>query len=197
MIKIAILGKANSGKNTLAKMITKEIRASLKPKLGLQSVAYIAFADPIKKIIQIMFPSLPKKFLYSSSKYRSQCIPGSFKDGQPLTVRQALMDLGTGLGRQYNDKIWIEAFEYSFNKNKDKDIIIIPDLRFRNEFNYLKSKGFFMIKIFRNSSSNINHISEIDQDQILDNEFDYILSNNASKSNLKSEVINIINKLNV
>lgn len=192
MIKIAILGKANSGKNTLAKMLTKEIRTVSKKYL---SVKYIAFADPIKKIVHIMFPNLPKKFLYGSSSLRSQEIPGAFQGDYPLSVRQALMDVGTGLGRTYKKNIWLEAFEKTYNENINKDIIIISDLRFFNEYEFLKLKGFYIIKIYRDTINTINHQSETEQDGLSDDKFDFIISNNGSKSNLKLKVNEIINKL--
>lgn len=193
MIKIAICGKANSGKNTVSKLITKEIRY----RQGWRSVAYIAFADPIKEMVNIMFPGIPRKHLYSSSKYRSEPIPGAFKDGQPLTVRQALMDLGTGVGRKYKESVWLDAFDARFKAKSYANIIIVPDLRFQNEFNHLKSKEFFLIKLHRNGSSQINHASETAQDQMLDSHFDYVVSNNGTLQDLKVEVVNVVNKLNI
>jgi hypothetical protein len=195
MIKIAICGKANSGKNTVSKMITKEIRER---KRSYQSVSYIAFADPIKEMVRLMFPALPKKFLYSSSKYRSEIIPGAFKDGQPLTIRQALIDLGTGVGRQYKETVWLDAFDEECKNHNYTDILIVPDLRFKNEFDHLKNKNFYIIKLYRdNNSTIINHASETSQDQIPDSDFDYILPNNGTMQDLKLLVTDVVNNLNI
>ena len=65
MIKIAISGKANSGKNTLAKLIKQELKQQ-----SINSCKFLAFADPIKKMSLIAFPDIPKKWLYGSSNYR-------------------------------------------------------------------------------------------------------------------------------
>ena len=196
MYKIAITGKANSGKNTVSKILFEEL--SKKYPDNFQKVKYIAFADPIKKIIEIMFPNLPKKYLYGSSKFRAEIISGAFKEGQPLTVRQLLMDLGSKTGRRYNENIWIEAFDYAFKKAaNDNKNVIVTDVRFRNEFDYLKQLKFTQIKLLRDCYLKINDISETNQDAIKDSEFDFILYNNGTLEDLRKEVSNIVAQLKV
>jgi len=205
MYKIAITGKANSGKNTLAKLLVKELHEThplpstpgLTPPYPISSLnghQFIAFADPLKKMLRTAFPKLPRKYLYGSSKYRSKPIPGAFKDGVPLTVRQALMDLGNDFGRKYQYDIWIRNFDYTYNKAalKDKDIIVVTDVRFRNEFDHLESLGFYQIRLLRNSQLAITDASETNQDGIADSEFDYVLHNNGTLPELKAEVSKIV-----
>lgn len=193
MYKIAICGKANTGKNTVSKIIRKEIS---KKQKGI-FCEYIAFADPIKAMIRIMFPDLPEKYLTGSSQYRAEAIPGAFKDGKPLTVRQLLIDLGTGVGRTYKETIWLEAFDHAFQRaqSKHKNMIIVTDVRFRNEFDHLKKQGFYQIRLLRDSHTQINHSSETNQDSIRDDEFDYVLHNNGTLKDLKSEVLKIVSQI--
>lgn len=196
MYKIAISGKANTGKNTISKIIADELREKKRKwyrKRGYvppaQQVKYMAFADPIKKLIEVMFPQTPKNWLYGPSKCRNGIIPGALKDGKPLTVRQLLLDLGTGVGRGYKDSIWLDNFEYRFNKNKKSDIVVVTDVRFRKEFEYLKNKGFYQIRLYRETGQpDIKHTSETDQKSIADKEFDYLLINNKPLVDLKKEV---------
>jgi len=193
MYKIAICGKANSGKNTLSKMLKKHV-----PK-G-QKTVIIAFADPIKEMIRLMFPNLPKKVLYGSSQLRNEAIPHAFKDGIPLTIRQLLIDLGTGTGRSYNENIWIDNFDARLEKllkNKNNKMVIVTDVRFRNEFDHLKNQGFHMIRLLRNNKNMINHVSETNQDGILNEEFDDVIHNNGSLAELKTRVIEIVSHLKV
>jgi hypothetical protein len=185
MYKIAIMGKANSGKNTLGKMIVRNIR---REHNIYSPTKYLAFADPIKEMIRQMFPSLPRKFLYGSSKYRNEIIPGAFRNGVPLTVRQLLIDLGTGVGREYKPTVWLDNFDYRFSEAHCK-IIVVPDVRFRNEFEHLRKKGFYLIRLYRDTGQpEIQHISETGQENIRDEEFDYVLSNNSTLHNLRIEV---------
>lgn len=197
MYKIAISGKANTGKNTLSKIIVTQLNEFLRvtEKLSL-GVEYMAFADPIKEMIRTMFPEIPRKFLYGSSKYRNEIIPGAFKDGKPLTIRQLLLDLGTGVARGYKDSVWLDNFDYRLKKVKN-DIVVVTDVRFRNEFEHLRSQGFYQIRLYRETGQpTINHISETNQNSIADSEFDYVINNDKSLDHLKQEVINnIIPKL--
>ena len=115
MFKIAISGKASSGKNTIANLILE----TLNNDYAATYYDTIAFADPIKEIIMIMFPHLKKKHLYGSSKFRNTIIKEAVdKNGNLLTIRQALIDIGTGLGRGMNDSIWLDVFDHRFGKLK-------------------------------------------------------------------------------
>jgi hypothetical protein len=193
MYKIAISGRANTGKNTLSKMIVKQLRQSQKKRL---SIKYMAFADPIKKMIQVMFPDVPKKFLFGSSKYRNEVIPGAFKKDMPLTVRQLLLDLGTEIGRGYKNTIWLDNFDHRFAQIHSS-IVVVTDVRFRNEFDHLKQKGFFQVRLYRDTDQPaVNHISESNQITIADAEFDYVIHNDKTLQDLKKEVSsNIIPRL--
>lgn len=188
MYKIAIMGKANTGKNTLSKMIVRNIRRDY----DIYSPChYIAFADPIKEMVREMFPALPRKFLYGSSKYRNEIIPGAFKNDIPLTVRQLLIDLGTGVGREYKPTVWLDNFDFRFARIKKTytQIVVVTDVRFRNEFEHLRNLGFYQIRLYRETGQpEIQHISETGQEAIKDEEFDYVLFNNNPLKKLKLEV---------
>ncbi len=188
MYKIAICGKANTGKNTVSKLILRELRNKFRGKKTL-SHEYIAFADPIKAMIRLMFPTLPEKYLTGSSSNRAEIIPGAFKEGVPLTVRQLLIDLGTGVGRSYKESIWLDAFDHTFEKMQRKSVVIVTDVRFPNEFDHLKRLGFYQLRLLRDSHTVINHASETKQDSIPDEDFDYVLNNNGTLKDLKGEVI--------
>jgi hypothetical protein len=187
MYKIAICGKANTGKNTLSQMFKEYMGSHHK-------VMTMAFADPIKHIIKTMFPQVPRKHLFGSSKHRNQIIPGAIKDGNPLTIRQALIDIGTGLGRSYQESLWINNFHLRLNKiiKKNYQMVIVTDVRFVNEFKYLQSEGFYLIKLTRDNETKINHISETNQDLIPGEEFNNIIINNGSLEELSQKVKEIM-----
>lgn len=208
MYKIAICGRANTGKNTLSKLLEEEIlerdNSAHQAKRGLPLEQFfwktLAFADPIKEIVLIMFPHASKECLYGPSQLRAEPIPGAFKNGKPLTYRQALLDIGTEVGRSYNDKIWLENFDQRYEQlllRSKLDLLVVTDVRFRNEFEHLKKKGFFQIRLYRETGmAPIEHVSETNQSSIADEEFDYVLFNNKSLEDLKEEVrCNIIPRL--
>ena len=193
MYRIGIMGKANSGKNTLARVLVKSLRGK-----GYLSADYIAFANPIKEMIRAMYPKIPKKFLYGPSILRNEVIPNAFKNNNPLTIRQLLIDLGTA-GREYDPNTWLDNFDHAYKQSAHRSIVVVTDVRFRNELDHLRSKDFYMIRLYRNeiaSSIKYNHISEVGQNDIKDDEFDYILHNNSSIKELRAGVeYNIIPRL--
>jgi hypothetical protein len=188
--KIAICGKAKSGKDTVAKIIGKELS-----KHDIISCNYVAFADPVKAIARIMFPTMPEEYLTGPSEYRSSVIPNAFKDQKQLTVRQLLIDIGTGLGRNYKPDIWLDVFDFNLNENKTHNAVILTDCRFLNEFRHIKNKGFKTLKITRDDCAIINHSSETEQDNIPNSEFDFIVNNNGTLDDLNDQVRKFINNL--
>lgn len=180
--KIAINGKANSGKNTIANIFGTE--------LSNGKFIVEAFANPIKEIILIMFPQASRECLFGPSNLRKEIIPNAVDSyGNPLTYRQCLIDIGKA-GRAYNENIWVDKLSNSFNKFKDSGwpIFIVSDLRFREEFYSLKKEGFILIRIKRNEELIINDISEKDLDSIPDDKFDFIIENNSTIDVLKDKV---------
>jgi len=75
------------------------------------------------------------------------------------------------------------------NKN-----IIISDCRFLNEFNFIKKQQWPIFRVKRNSEKNMDHISEIDLDNIKDSEFTKIIDNNNII--IKDLVIQIYKEIN-
>jgi hypothetical protein len=180
--KVAISGKAKSGKNTVATLLSNELCPTGGSKI-------IALADPMKRIMEIMYPGSSKDCLYGPSELRSEIIPGNYIDdnGEKLTYRKALIDLGK-FGRLYNDNMWLDCIVEDFNKSDGVDLYIIPDVRFRVEFDYLKRQGFYMIRIYREDYSKIDDVSETEQDTIKNVEFDHIIDNDDSIKELEEDI---------
>jgi hypothetical protein len=186
--KIAISGKARAGKNTVAEMLTQSLEYPFSK--------IVALADPMKHIVKTMFPEAKNECLYGPSELRSEIIDPKYLniDGLPLTYRQALIDLGAH-GRRYNSNIWLNVLVQDANRSQDINTYIVSDVRFINEFKYLKESGFSMIRILRRDSTHINDISEIEQESIKDSEFDYVIYNDGTFDELRQQVRNIAHKL--
>lgn len=179
-VKIAISGKAGSGKDTAASFILNH------ETMKSFNLTKKAFADPLKEIAGIMYPDIPKEWIYGPSQLRASVIEDSFKENEKLTVRQLLIDIGTN-GRNYNENIWIESALADVRKSKEKSFIF-SDVRFRNEFDCLKKNGFFMIRVKRQKISKIDSPSENEMDLILDDEFDYVINNDLSIDSFYEEI---------
>lgn len=189
MFKIAISGKANSGKNTAAEMFARQLHL-----LGTQE-KIVALADPIKQMILKMFPGSDSECLFGPSQYRSNIISNKYiSNGIPLTYRQALIDLGA-FGRKYNKDIWLNCLIEDVNQSKNINAYIVADVRYPNEFQFLKKTNFTMIRILRDEFTKIDDSSEFEQDSIKDSEFDFVLNNNGSMADLLNLITGITNNL--
>jgi deoxynucleotide monophosphate kinase-like protein len=186
-IKIAISGKARAGKNSVAEMFITHSNAVP------EQCKIVALADPMKHIVKIMFPEANNDCLFGQSELRSHIISDKYKDknGNTLTHRQALIDLGA-FGRQYNSNVWINCLVEDAKNNKDKLLYIIADVRFINEYTYLRDAGFYMIRVKRPEYTNIDDISEKEQDAIPDKDFNAIINNSGTLDDLSNTVKSLV-----
>jgi len=189
-ILIAISGKAKSGKNTVAELIAHH------SGFDKNKISIVAIADPMKKILQLMFPEASPKCLYGPSEFRSEIIHSKYTDkyGKPLTHRQALLDIGAR-GRAYNDDIWLNILDNDVKKSDDILVYIVSDARFINELTFLKKAGFTMIRVQREDISKINDVSELEQDKVPNSFFNYIIDNNISFDELSSLIKDLVLEL--
>lgn len=189
--KIAICGKKNVGKNTLSQLLCQEIQT----QQGGNIHHILAFADPIKEMILLMFPKAKREYLFGASELREHTIPDAInQEGEPLTYRQALIDIGT-LGRKYNPNVWVNAFDDRVKAIKTTDLVICSDLRFMEELEYLKRNEYTIIKLLRNSVQQLNNVTETVQDGIPNSQFDIIIENNETIEDLQQKAHEIALKL--
>lgn len=183
MIKIAISGKARSGKNTVVSMFLKYL------KFENSKEKVIGLADSIKHIAKTMLPEASNECLFGPSELRSTIISDKYVDidGNPLTHRQVLLDIGK-LGRMYNKNIWLNLVVQDAIKSTDIHTYICTDCRFINECNYFKNNGFTMIRVLRDNCAKIDDPSETEQDNIPNSEFHYIINNNRTLQELELNV---------
>lgn len=185
-IKIAISGKANSGKNTVATLLSHHLKYRGTDLLDTQ---IFAFADPIKEMVMKMLPMTDRRTLWGPSELRMTKIPNS-----DLTYRQMLLDLGK-LGRSYDPNIWINATVHMANSFAVTGASLIADVRFKNEFQAMKSEEFFLIRVVRPNSiptSTSDDVSEIDLDDIPDSVFNCVLVNDGSMAELQEKTKKIV-----
>ncbi len=120
MKTFAIVGYARHGKDTVAEAIQKLVR----PK----SVRIYHLADPIKE--------MAASFGWDGNKDKKG--------------RTFLQQLGTEIGRAYNDNHWVDIMERDRRRCRSipLDYYLIPDVRFENEVKSL-TKGHCIIIVVK------------------------------------------------
>ena len=189
---IAIAGKAQHGKSTTCNWIHDKYGG-----------AEFSFAEALKEISNLIFrtPGLfqnekyKKELISTLSLLRNKGIEIKSSSGDTdidYTARGALQYIGQFL-RNYWEDIWVYALFKHINtvfqmiahdsaRLKDS-LVIVPDLRYKNELDALKSIGAITIKVIRTDFNNDtvltkkqqNHSSEMELDSIPEDEFTYII----------------------
>ena len=98
-----------------------------------------------------------------------------------------------------HDTIWIDLLKKDIedlNARGIADIFIISDVRFANEVNSVKSWGGKVVRLYRdtNLTNSIPHPSELEMNNILDKEFDYVLyeEDNVNLKQLRKFVLRVL-----
>ncbi len=144
---IGIAGKKQHGKDTLAKYLLTQFPSSYR----------IGFADELKEEVadacQVTVPEIEKN--------------------KPL-YRPILQWWGTEFRRNKEKDYWLKAMEEHLECFTEAFIILIPDVRFFNEADFIKSRGGILLKVVRTNypDDNDTHASE---NELNDYEFDHTL----------------------
>jgi len=136
------------------------------------NIIKVSFAEPIYSILNFA---------------QETCFFEKVKD------RKFLQFVGSEWAREKDPNIWINIVD---KKTKEKnDNFCLTDLRFENEFNYLKQNNWILIKIERDiipfgreGNGSIAHISENALKNINDSEWDFIIKNNSTLENYFKEI---------
>lgn len=138
---IGIAGRAGSGKNTVAHILTDMVgRTTIQP-----------FALPLKQAISKIFGCTLKTL--EDRNLKSSTIP-NFN----VTYRHAMQTLGTEWGRNMIDKdIWLKICQDEFGEWKERQedeiandelperFFIVPDVRFDNEAKWIQENGILLV----------------------------------------------------
>lgn len=174
---IGIYGYARTGKDTVGAYLTAN-----------HNHTRYAFADPIKRAVYEMFGVTIED--QNNPSLKEKVIP--FWGFSP---RQMAQLLGTEGGRDlFRQDIWIKRAELEYQKIKQTSRhMVITDVRFRNEIDWIKEENGTLIKITRDNRKSISdHKSNKYFDDSL---FDIVIQNNSSKRALFDELENQLLKV--
>lgn len=134
---IGLCGPQRAGKSTLAKALTEQIKNS----------AVLSLATHLRDIGQVLVgePVVKEKFYTELG----------------LTGRQILQRIGTEVGRNLSDRIWINNL---LNRAQEYDVVIVDDVRFLNEADVCDALAW--VQDADAEPVQDSHASEADQDAL-------------------------------
>lgn len=196
---IGINGKAGSGKTTIAEYIHKKYNYDI-----------MSFADPLKDCVSAIF-GWDRSLLQGDTQ-----ISRSFRETKDdkwskimksdITPRKMLQFFGTECCRdKLGEDIWLNSL-YCRIKS---DYVVVSDMRFENEFDFIVSLGGIVVKVVRDegNDSKINNLAilakcgdknaleylkklNIHQSEwdLCNKKFDYIIKNDGSLLDLYNKI---------
>ena len=164
---IGITGKARSGKDSLATHAWS--------KYGFTR---IAFADPVKLAAQ-------QKFGLTADQTWNDDLKEVVIPHWGLTPRQIFQREGTEAGRNvFGGDIWLRRFMLTYNMLKNTDDIIVPDVRFDNESDLLRSLGGIIIEVRRGRAGLSGEAGAHASEAGLTRAADHVIDNNGTLEEL-------------
>ena len=169
---IGISGKMGSGKNYLAEKI---LYPYFKQKYN---ILIIGFGDLMKNELYARDLTLMYDDLY---------------DKKTFETRNKLQQYGTENGRdKYHKDIWVRGLDIqveTFSKRcGENSLIIVCDVRFENEYDYIIKKGGHVIRINAPNRTLNRYLKEVNNDL----EKLEIIKNHRSETELDNYIFNII-----
>jgi cytidylate kinase len=94
-------------------------------------------------------------FADNVKKYAKEIFEMEYKD------RKLIQDFAEKM-KELDNNIWIKQLDKEI---KDKTHIVIDDLRFENEYNYLKANNYYIIKLVIHKNQQIKRIEDLYKDK--------------------------------
>jgi len=153
MVLIGLIGYKQSGKDTFADYLVQT-----------RNFKKQAFAEPVKQICQILFHLEPEQMY-------DPCLKEVVDKRWGLSPRQMMQKVGTDMVRNMlGNDFWVRHMDMRASTGN----IVISDVRFRNEAEWVKDRGGVLIRIVDGGHHCDHHPSETEQLSIKE---DYVLTN--------------------
>jgi hypothetical protein len=175
---IGIKGLAGHGKDTVANMISEYLSPNMVCKLSL--------AEPLKEIVSIL-TGVPKNSIDSNK--------GTFLPEFGMNMRCLLQKLGTDVMRdQFHPDTWIQIAERRLGEVPAHQVVVIPDIRFENEIQFVRRNRGIVIQVHRPNlpldPQVHSHVSEQ-----LKADCDFTIVNEGSLQDLRIRVYEVMKEL--
>jgi len=197
---IGIAGKARSGKDTFAKFLGE----ALHKKYGSKYIL-MAFAHELKNRIQRDF-DLSYDQLWGDEKeipdrrYVKSAGIGIAVTGGPMentywTPREILQEYG-GFFRSVDPGYWVKAL-FEIVDGREYRNVIVTDVRMHNEAKAIKDRGGLVIKVSKETRSEIHGSNDVSENSLDAFESDISIENDGSLEELKARAEDICETIKI
>jgi len=176
---IGISGKKRSGKDTVGGMVIDLLHNRRSPLPARR----VAFADELKREVSEVTGVSLAEIEMDKDRWR------------PM-----LQWWGVEFRRYYNgEDYWIRQMRLNLCSNADDEdgsmFSVITDVRLKNEADYIRDHGGFLIRVNRETSNDDSHSSETELDDY--NRFHRVIENNGSLDDLREKVQEVMDSMRI
>lgn len=167
---IGLTGYAQSGKDTLAKILVEE-----------HGFVRIAFADKIREFLYEMNPMVDN-VAFEPIYLRDRVDRDGWEVAkQNPHIRRALQNAGVAARKSFGEDFWVQA---AFSDVRHSYNIVVTDVRFKNEADWIKQfENSYIWRVKRSGVEPVNaHVSESEMDGY---KADQIFNNNGTVDDLR------------
>lgn len=133
-ILVGLTGRAGSGKSTVAQYLEDE-----------WAFHTIGFADPILEMIGALFAHCGIDGAWATERSLKE-LPTALG----FSYRHLAQELGTGWGRGLRDSFWLRVASLAVAPAIERgDNIVISDVRYPNEAEWIVAQGGFVVRVLR------------------------------------------------
>lgn len=181
---IGLGGRMGAGKDVAAGVLCREF-----------GFVRLGFADALKAEVRDCYPRTLRamsRLVYGVTEWSShtaaEVIVGQMLAEKPAVVRAFLQEHGTEVRRAENPDYWVNRLHHALERRDDTDHIVVPDVRFPNEAEYLHRRGAFLALVMRGEAFDPDaHPSESHGDAI---HWDAVWLNDDSREGFEARVRN-------
>jgi hypothetical protein len=178
MRNIAFIGKARSGKDASALWLVRQ-----------RAYTRLAFADPLKEMALSVDPYIPTT--YGVTVRLSALIADVgwdyAKDRYP-EVRRTIQRMGQSV-REHDEDFWVRTLARKVDNADAWNLpVVVTDVRYPNEANMLRARGFLLARIVRPERQMIEHGNHASETALDSFEADRIVYNTATLDDLYRRV---------
>jgi len=148
--------------------------------------------DTVADILMMKYPKSIKYYFAACLKMevaRACGVTVEYIDEHKDNFRRILQGWGTDFRRKLQDEnYWIKKMEIAVQNFSSFKNIIIPDVRFKNEYDFVKQNGGIVIRVSRDTGAIDNHVSETELDK---EQFDAVILNDSDFGHIVDQVLAI------